>query len=184
MAASEQATSWWGELIRSCLPWTTARRPPSSPALSASNANNTILPLVTFHPDPAPSTEPMLAVAAQGPEHRQTDRETEITDSGVWRTLKLGLSGLEESLGIFPPLKVAVGGLIVCVRQFEVREQTCSQRANESEEVILYRPPHRIKRSTSSLLQISRPCLKVYRCIFHIPNRNGRHTLLKTSHGT
>jgi hypothetical protein len=153
--ATEPRSSWFGELVRSCLPLLT-RSPPSSPVLSASNANasNTMLPIASSSPDPVPSTEPVSATAHSAPGNQHFDRNA-VANNAVWGGLKLVLRGLEESLGIFPPLKVAVGGLVACVRHFEVRLQSRSGQVGESKEATMYRGPNRTRKSTNSLLRIS-----------------------------
>jgi hypothetical protein len=153
--ATEPRSSWFGKLVRSCLPLPTRSAPPS-PVLSASNANasNTMLPIASSPSDPVPSTEPVSATAHSAPGNQHFNRNA-VANNAVWGTLKLALRGLEESLDIFPPLKVAVGGLVACVRHFEVRPQSRSSRVEESKEATMYRGPNSTRKSMSNLLRIS-----------------------------
>jgi hypothetical protein len=153
--ATGPRSSWFSELVRSCLSLV-PRSPPSSPPLSPHNANasNMIFPIASSPPDPLSSAEPVSAIVGPAPVNHSSDREAEAVENSAWEALKLGLRGLEGSLGIFPPLKAAVGGLVACVRHFEVSPESRYDQGDKSKEAMMYRRPNRTRRSMKNLLQI------------------------------
>lgn len=63
-----------------------------------------------------------------------TGDKLRVGDDTSWEALRLALRGLQGGLDVFPPLKIAVGGLLECVMhvqasdQFAVEGRVCAER--------------------------------------------------------